>query len=199
MNHLRALEKHAAWTRSYGFDRCDVYDGQWRPSSHGRVCSGGDPKHPRIDVGSDCRLPLTPEETTASMWAELNVLKQKPMRPQPPSPQCDIPPRRPSARSPPQQQYNVPRVVEKEKTTVEKEMAKQRSKIFQNELEGRKARVEDGEFHRLERIITEKRGRSAVPATIAPIGKALLQPSNPRSHCSGISFDVRVCVFVWRK
>ena len=33
------------------------------------------PKHFQIDVVSDCRLPPTPEVSTASMWAELNVLK----------------------------------------------------------------------------------------------------------------------------
>ena len=28
-------------------------------------------------------------------------------------------------------------------------------------------------------------------AIVAPVGTALAQPSNPRSRCSGISFDVR--------
>ena len=67
MNHLRALEQLAAWSRSYGFDLWDVYSRQWRPSSHGRVCLGDDPKHSQIDVDSDCQLPPTPQETTESM------------------------------------------------------------------------------------------------------------------------------------
>ena len=37
-----------------------------------------------------------------------------------PSPQCDAPPRRASAKSPPQQQCSVTRVVTVEKTTVER-------------------------------------------------------------------------------
>ena len=143
------------------------------------MCSGDDPKHPRIDVDSDGRLPPTPEETTASMWAEFNVLKQEPMSPHPPSPQCDIPPRRPSARSLPQQQCFVPREVEKRKTTVEKERVKQRSEVFLNELEGQIARVENDEFARLEHIITERKRRSAASAIVAPRGIALARPSNP--------------------
>ena len=120
MNHLRLREKFEAWRKSRGFDRCDVYDEQWRPASHGYVCSVDDPKRSQIDVDSDCRLPLTPEETSASMWAELNVLKQEVMRPQPLSPQDDVSPPRPSARSPPQERYCVPRVVTREETAVEK-------------------------------------------------------------------------------
>ena len=46
LKHFRAVEKLAAWRRSNGFDRCDVYDGQWFHSP----------------------LSPTPEETTASMW-----------------------------------------------------------------------------------------------------------------------------------
>ena len=55
LRHLRAVEKLAAWRRSNGFDRCDVRDGQWIHSS----------------------LPPTPEETTASMWADVNALKKE--------------------------------------------------------------------------------------------------------------------------
>ena len=55
LKYLRALEKLAEWRRSNGFDRCDVYDGQWFYS----------------------RLPPIPEETTASMWADVNVLKKE--------------------------------------------------------------------------------------------------------------------------
>ena len=54
LRHLRAGEKLATWRRSYGFDRCDVRDGQWVHSP----------------------LPPTLEQTTASMWADLNALKE---------------------------------------------------------------------------------------------------------------------------
>ena len=53
--HLCTLEKLAAWTRSHGFDRCDVYNGQWFHS----------------------QLPPAPEETNASMWADVNALKKE--------------------------------------------------------------------------------------------------------------------------
>ena len=53
--HLRAVEKLAAWRRSNAFDQCDVHDGQWIHSP----------------------LPPTPEETTASMWADVNALKKE--------------------------------------------------------------------------------------------------------------------------
>ena len=43
-----------------------------------------------------------------------------PSQPRRPSPQCDTPPRRPSAQSPPQQQCSVTRVVTAGKTTVER-------------------------------------------------------------------------------
>ena len=55
LRHLRAVEKLAAWRRSNGFDRCDVYDEQ---------C---------IHIP----LPPTPKKTTATMWADVNVLKKK--------------------------------------------------------------------------------------------------------------------------
>ena len=55
LRHLRALEKLSAWRRSNSFDRCDVHDGQWIHSP----------------------LPPTPEETTASMWADVNALKKQ--------------------------------------------------------------------------------------------------------------------------
>ena len=53
LKHLRAVEKLATWRRSYGIDRCDARDEQW---VHGP-------------------LPPTPEQTTASMWVDLNALK----------------------------------------------------------------------------------------------------------------------------
>ena len=53
--HLRALEKLAAWRSSHGFDRCDVYNGQWFHS----------------------QLRPAPEETNASMWADVNALKKE--------------------------------------------------------------------------------------------------------------------------
>ena len=93
VNHLRVLEKLEAW-RSHGFNGCNVYNGQWQPSGYERACSGDDQKHSQIDVDFHSRLPSTPEETTATMWAELHLLKQEIMlsqSPQPPSPQCDVP------------------------------------------------------------------------------------------------------------
>ena len=53
LRRLRAVEKLATWRRSYGFDRCDARDEHW---VHGP-------------------LPPTPEQTTASMWADLNAQK----------------------------------------------------------------------------------------------------------------------------
>ena len=53
LEHLRAVENFATWRRSYGFDRSDARDEQW---VHGP-------------------LPPTPEQTTTSMWADLNALK----------------------------------------------------------------------------------------------------------------------------
>ena len=116
INNLRALEKVSAWRRSHGFDRCDVYDGQWFHS----------------------RLPPTPEETAVSMWAELNVLKQEILLsqpPQPPSPQCDVPSRLPSGRSPPPQQCSVQRVFTAEQTAVEEERVEGMGKLL-NKIEG---------------------------------------------------------------
>ena len=54
LSRLRAVEKLAVWRRINGFDQCDVCDRQWIHSS----------------------LPPTPEETTASMWADVNSLKK---------------------------------------------------------------------------------------------------------------------------
>ena len=53
LRHFHAVEKLATWRRSYGFDRLEDGDDQW---VHGP-------------------LPPTPEQTTASMWADLNALK----------------------------------------------------------------------------------------------------------------------------
>ena len=53
LRHLRAVEKFATWRRSYGFDRCNARDKQW--------CHGS--------------LPHTPERTPASMWENLNALR----------------------------------------------------------------------------------------------------------------------------
>ena len=54
LRHLRAVEKLKTWRRSNGSDRYDARDGQWIHSS----------------------LPPTPEETTASMWVDVNALKK---------------------------------------------------------------------------------------------------------------------------
>ena len=84
------------------------------------MCSVEDPKHSQINVYSDYRRPPTPQESTESMWVEMNVLNQKILlfqSPQP-SPQCDVPPQRSSSRSPPQQ-CSISRVATVEKTTVE--------------------------------------------------------------------------------
>ena len=53
LRHLRAVEKLATWRRTYGFDRLEDGDDHW---VYGPV-------------------PPTPEQTTASMWADLNALK----------------------------------------------------------------------------------------------------------------------------
>ena len=53
LRHLRAVEKLATWRRIYGFDRLEDVNDQW---VHG-------PLRP------------TPEQTTASMWSDLNALK----------------------------------------------------------------------------------------------------------------------------
>ena len=49
----------AVW-RTHGFDRCDVYDGQWFHS----------------------QISPTPEETTASMWADVKALKKEILLPE---------------------------------------------------------------------------------------------------------------------
>ena len=54
LRHFRGVEKLATWRRSYGFDRCDVRNGQWVHNP----------------------LPPTSEQTTANMWAEVNALKE---------------------------------------------------------------------------------------------------------------------------
>ena len=56
-------------------------------------------------------------------------------------------------------------------------MAEQRSESFFIEFEGGTARLTDEEFARLERFM-ERRGRTAAPATAAPIGTAPVQPTN---------------------
>ena len=53
LRHLRAVEELATWRRTYGFDRLQDGDDQW---VHGP-------------------LPPTPEQTIASIWADLNALK----------------------------------------------------------------------------------------------------------------------------
>ena len=53
LRHLHAAEKLATWRRTYGFDRLEDGDARW---VHGP-------------------LPLTPEQITASMWSDLNALK----------------------------------------------------------------------------------------------------------------------------
>ena len=54
LKNLRAVGTFAA-RRSNGFDQCNVHDGQWFHS----------------------RLPPTPKETTASMWADVKVVKKE--------------------------------------------------------------------------------------------------------------------------
>ena len=80
--------------------------------------------------------------------------------------------------------------LKKEILLSEKKRSEQSIDIFLNKIEG----CTNEELARIERIIMERRGRAAAPAIVAPIGTALAQPSNPRSRCSGISFDVRVCM-----
>ena len=53
MRHLRAVKKLTTWRRTYGFDRLEEDDDHW---VHGP-------------------LPPTPEQTTASIWSDLNELK----------------------------------------------------------------------------------------------------------------------------
>ena len=55
LRHLRAVEKLATWRRTYGFDRPEDGDDQW---VHGP-------------------LPLSTEQTTASMRSDLNALKDE--------------------------------------------------------------------------------------------------------------------------
>ena len=50
LRHLRAEEKLATWRRTYGLDRLEDGDDQW----------------------VHCPLPPTPEQITASMWADLS-------------------------------------------------------------------------------------------------------------------------------
>ena len=52
----------------------------------------------------------------------------------------------------------------------------------------------DETLERIEHIFMERKGCTAAPAVVAPIGTALAQLCNPRSRTSGISFDVRVCM-----
>ena len=137
------------------------------------MCSEDGPKYSQIDAGSDCRLPATPLETTERMRAKLNELKLERMRPQTPSPQCDVPPRRRSARSLPQRQCSVPRVVTTEEIMVIEERAEQRMEFFLNALEGRAAM--DEECTRFE-CIMKSRARAAAPVIVAPLGEALAQP-----------------------
>ena len=89
VNHLRLREKLAA-RRSYGYDRIDVQYGRWQRRNQGYVCSGDDPTHFQINVYSDCRRPPTPQESTESIWAEMNALKQEPMPLQPPPPKREV-------------------------------------------------------------------------------------------------------------
>ena len=53
LKHLRAVETLETWRRTYDFDRLEDGDGQW---VHGPLL-------------------LTSEQTTASMWSDLNALK----------------------------------------------------------------------------------------------------------------------------
>ena len=55
LRHLQAVEKLATWRRTYGFDRIEDGDNEWvhRP------------------------LPPTPDQIAASLWADLDALKDK--------------------------------------------------------------------------------------------------------------------------
>ena len=55
LKNLHAVEKLTAWRRCHGFDRCDVYDGQWFHSP----------------------LLPTPKETTVSMLEDVRTLKKE--------------------------------------------------------------------------------------------------------------------------
>ena len=83
-------------------------------------------------------------------------------------------------------------VLKKKTSMSEKERSKQRVESFFNEFEQRTVSFTDEEFARIERIIMERRDHAATHAVVAPIGAT--QPSNPRSRCSEISFDVHVCM-----
>ena len=56
----------------------------------------------------------------------------------------------------------------------------QRVERFMNKLEGGAESFTDEKFARLERIIVERRGRTAARVIVAPTGTA--QSSNPRSR-----------------
>ena len=78
--------------------------------------------------------------------------------------------------------------LKKEILLPEKEISEQRVESLLNEIEG----YTDEELERFECIFMERRGRAAAHVVVAQIGTA--QPSNPRSCCSEISFDVYVCM-----
>ena len=78
--------------------------------------------------------------------------------------------------------------LKKEISLPEKERSEQRVESLLNEIEG----CTDEELERFERICTERRGRTAAHAIVAPIDTA--QPSNPRSRCSEISCAVHDCM-----
>ena len=80
----------------------------------------------------------------------------------------------------------------KEVSTSEKYRSKQRVESFLNELEQGTASLTGEELARLERMIIEERGRAAAHVVVAPIDTA--QPSNHRSRCLEISFDVHICM-----
>ena len=83
-------------------------------------------------------------------------------------------------------------VLKKKISISEKERSKQRAESFFNEFKQGTASFTDEELARLERIFMERRGHAATRAAVAAIGTT--QPSNPRSRCSEISFDVHVCM-----
>ena len=96
--------------------------------------------------------------------------------------------------NPPPHRKKLPRACEGGKEEISlsaKRRSEQSSKNFPNELEEGTASLTDQDFARLKRIMGRK-GHIEAHTIVAPIGTD--QPSNPRSRCSEISCDVRVCM-----
>ena len=82
--------------------------------------------------------------------------------------------------------------VEERNLNLRKKRSKQRLENLLNEIKG----CTHEEIERFERIFVERRGRAAAHVVLAPIGTA--QPSDPRSRCLEISFDVPLYCSVTR-